>query len=119
MNALYYAAEFADKALEISHAIDDKLALADIYKVKGIIERKLKNFKLAEEYLLGSLRINNILGNEMNIAETSLELAVLYEQINNSFSRKQYLQSSLDYYKEINASTKIKKIEELLNFEAA
>ncbi len=119
MNALYYAAEFADKALEISHAIDDKLALADIYKVKGIIERQLKNFKVAEEYLLNSLRINNILGNEMNIAETSLELAILYEHINNSNSRKFYLKSSLDYYKEINASTKIKKIEELLNFEAA
>ncbi|MGE5796572.1 MAG: tetratricopeptide repeat protein [Ignavibacteria bacterium] len=119
MNALYYAAEFADKALEISHAIDDKLALADIYKVKGIIERKLRNFKVAEEFLQNSLRINNTLGNEMNIAETSLELALLYENMNNSNSRKLYLKSSLDYYKEINASSKIKKIEELLNFEAA
>ncbi|HVO73190.1 MAG TPA: tetratricopeptide repeat protein [Ignavibacteriaceae bacterium] len=119
MNALYYAAEFADKALEISHAIDDKLALADIYKVKGIIERKLKNFKVAEEFLLNSLRINNSLGNEMNIAETSLELALLYENIHNTDSRQFYLKSSLDYYKEINASSKIKKIEELLNYAAA
>jgi hypothetical protein len=48
-----------------------------------------------------------------------LELALLYENIHNTNSRQFYLKSSLDYYKEINASSKIKKIEELLNFEAA
>jgi len=119
MNALYFAAEFADKALEISHTIDDKLTLADIYKVKGIIERQLKNFEAAESYLLNSLRINTALKNDMNIAETSLELAVLYEEMKNSKSKQVYLKSSIDYFKEINASAKVKRIEETLSFEAA
>jgi tetratricopeptide (TPR) repeat protein len=113
------AAEFTDKALEISHLLDDKLTSADVFKVKGIIERRLKNYKLSESYLLNSLRINTSLRNEMNIAETSLELADLYEEINISRSKKSYLASALKYYKQINASQKIKEIENKLSIAIA
>jgi hypothetical protein len=104
-------AVFADKAFEISHDVDDKLTLADLYKVKGIIERRLKNYQLAESYLLNSLRINNSLKNEMNIAETSLELAALYNDIDDPENKKAYLKSALGYYKQIDASEKVKEIE--------
>ncbi len=119
MNEIHNAVEFVDKALEISHSIDDKLTLADIYKIKGIIERQLKNYKVSESYLLSSLRINNALKNEMNIAETSLELAVLYGELKNSNSKDFHLRCSLSYYREINATSKVKKIEEILSAEAA
>lgn len=119
MNTLYYAAEFADKAMEISHHLDDKLTLADLYRVKGLLERKMKNYSASEGYLLDSLRINTSLKNEMNIAETSFELAVLYKEMNNSKSKQSYLKSSLDYFKQISAAEKIKKIEELIGAEAA
>jgi len=119
MNEIHNAVEFVDKALEISHSIDDKLTLADIYKVKGIIERHLKNYKVSESYLLSSLRINNALKNEMNIAETSLELAVLYGELKNLDSKDFHLRSSLGYYREINAASKVKRIEEILTAEAA
>jgi len=105
------ASEFLDKALEISHYVGDKLTFGDLYKLKGIIERQLKNYKLSESYLLNSLRINTSLKNEMNIAETSFELGVLYEEINNSISKKSYLESALNYYKQINASQKVKAVE--------
>ncbi len=113
------ALEFADKALELSHLIDDKLTLADIYKVKGILERKLKKFSSSENFLLSSLRINTSLKNEMNIAETSLELAQLYMELNNLELKNSYLRSSLNYFKEINASIKVKQIEEMLDYQAA
>ncbi len=100
------AAVFVDKALEISHKVDDKLTSADIYKVKGIIERHLKNYKLSESYLLNSLRINKSLKNEMNIAETSLELAALYEEMDNSKSKNSYLKNALNYYKQIQCFSK-------------
>ncbi len=119
MNTLYYAAEFADKALEISHYLDDKLTLADLYKVKGVLERKLKNYSASENYLLDSLRINTSLKNEMNIAETSFELAILYKEMNDSKSRQSYLKSSLDYFKQISAAERVKRIEELIAVEAA
>ncbi len=115
--AFYYAAEFADKALEISHDINDKATLAEIYKIKGIIERELKNFDIAEIHFLNSIRINTTLKNEMNTAETYVELGVLYRELNNSNSKRSSLQNALGYYKKIKSSIKIKKIEEILNFQ--
>jgi tetratricopeptide (TPR) repeat protein len=111
---LYYASEFADKALDISSSTDDKLTSADIYRVKGIIERRRKNYNDAETYLLTSLRINTTLKNEQNIAVTSVELAVLYEEINNSQFKKSYLTSALNYFKQINAFKEVKKLENML-----
>ncbi len=99
--------------------MDDKLTSADIFKVKGIIERHLHNYKLSESYLINSLRINTSLKNEINIAETSLELAVLYEEIDNSNSRKSYLESALKHYKQIQVSQKVKEIEIMLGLEVA
>jgi len=111
---IYYASEFADKALEISNSTDDKLTVADSYRVKGIIERLGKHFGAAETSLLTSLRINTELKNEHHIALTSLELAVLYEEKNNSQSKQSYLTSALNYYKQINAFNEVKKIEIML-----
>ncbi|MCH7962414.1 MAG: tetratricopeptide repeat protein [Bacteroidetes bacterium] len=111
---LYYASEFADKALDMSNSTDDKLTSADIYRVKGIIERRRKNYNDAETYLLNSLRMNTSLKNEQNIAETSIELAVLYQEKNNSQSKNSYLTSALNYFKQINAFKKVKKIEDML-----
>jgi len=119
LNNFYYASEFVDKALELSHNLDDKLTLADLYKIKGIIEKRLGNFESSETYLLNSLRINQSLNNEMNIAETSLELGLLYEKMNDSHSKNSYLEKSHKYFKNIEAQTKVRSIEEMLGFSSA
>ncbi len=119
MDDFYYASEFADKALDISHSTDDKLTSADSYRVKGIIERSRKNFDAAETYLLTSVRINTNLKNEHNIALTSLELAALYEEKNNSQSKESYLTRALNYFKQINAFKEVKKIEDMLGIGTA
>ena len=116
---LYYAAEFADKALDISNSTDDKLTSADSYRVKGIIERSRKNFDAAETHLLTSVRINTSLKNEHNIALTSLELATLYEEKNNSQSKESYLTRALNYFKQINAFKEVKKIEDMFGIGTA
>ena len=115
MDDIYYADKFADKALDISNSIDDKLTSADSYRVKGIIERLRKNYNDSESFLLNSLRMNTSLNNEKNIAETSFELAVLYEEKNNSQSKNSYLTRALNYFKRINAYKKVEKIEDMLN----
>jgi adenylate cyclase len=119
LNDLHYASEFADKALEVSHNLDDKLALADIYRVKGIIEKQLNNFIASETYLLNSLRINQSFNNEMNEAETSFELGLLYDKMNDSHSKNSCLESSHKYFKNIGAIAKAERIEELLGFSSA
>jgi len=114
MDAIYYATGFADKALDISNNIDDKLTSADIYRVKGIIERRLKNYNAAETFLLNSLRMNISLKNTMNIAETSFELGLLSDEIGNESEKTDWLQKSLRYYSDIDATEKVTMIEELL-----
>ena len=119
LDDLYYAAEFADKALEIGHNLDDRLTVADIYKVKGVIERHLENYNTSETYLLNSLRINQSMNNEMNIAETLFELGLLYGKMNKPDSQNSYLRKSQDYYRNIEAFSKVKSIDALLGFSSA
>lgn len=119
MDDLYYASEFADKALYISNSTGDKLSSADSYRVKGIIERRRKNYTDAENFLLNSLRMNTSLKNEKNIAETSFELAVLSEERNNSQSKESYLTSALKYFKQINAFNEVKKIKDMMGVGSA
>ena len=110
-----YALEFADKALELGNTLDDKLTIADSYKIKGIIERNRGNYSTAEHYLLTSLRMNTKLNNTMNIAETSFELGILYQGYDEMDKRDEFLNSSLSYFKKINARSKVMKIEEILD----
>ena len=114
-NDIINAARFADKALDISNATDDKLTSADIYKVKGLIERSRKNYHDAETFLLNSLRMNTSLKNIRNIAETSFELGLLSSDMGNESGKIDWLQKSLDYYSEIGSAEKVTIIEELLN----
>ncbi len=50
---------FADKSMEVAHKINDKLTIAEVYKIKGIIQRTVKNFILAENYFETSLRLKH------------------------------------------------------------
>lgn len=119
LNDFHYASEFADAAFTLSHDLDDKLSLADAYKVKGIIERYLENYKASETYLLNSLRINRSLYNELNIAETSFELGLLYEKMNDFQAKTSNLNKSKEYFNTIGATSKVAIIEELLGFSTA
>ncbi len=114
-NDLYNAVGFADKALDISNATDDKLTSADIYRVKGVIERSRKNYNDAETFLLNSLRMNKSLKNTRNIAETFFELGLLSADMGNETEKTDWLQKSLCYYSDIDATEKVTLIKQLLN----
>jgi tetratricopeptide (TPR) repeat protein len=108
------ASQFADKAMEVCHQIDDKLSIADIYRTKSIIERKLNNYPLAESYLQSSLRLNEKMKNTLNVAETSYELASLYGDLTRQDEKQKYLREALTRYREVQAEERVQKIEKLL-----
>ncbi len=114
MDDIYNAAGFADKALDLSNTTDDKLTSADIYSVKGIIERHRKNYNAAKTFLLNSLSMYTSLKNTLNIAETSFELGLLNDDVGNEREKTDWLQKSLRYYSDIDATEKVTMIEELL-----
>ena len=107
------AIAFADKALEISFKINDRLTIADSYKIKGIIQRELKKNEFAENYLQTSLRINKETDNKLNYAETSYELGLLYKDWKKEKS-VQYLNEALKVNKEIGLRSEADKIKILL-----
>ncbi len=72
---------FTDKALEVAYKINDALSIAEVYKIKGMIQSDLENFELSEEMFESSLRINNDLESNLNKAETLSELSTLHDKI--------------------------------------
>lgn len=109
------ASEFAYKAMDTAIKIEDKLTIADVYRVIGVLERKLKSYKTAQKYLEISLRLNSEFNNKLNTAETAFELGILNGEIDNEPDKNHWLKKSLDYYMEIGANTRVKLIEGLIN----
>ncbi len=114
LNNIEGALEFAHKAMDLAIVIQDKLTTAEVYRLIGSLERKLNHYETARMYLDISFRLNTNLENKLNIAETALELARLAEDTNNSEECINWYKRALEYYSEINAVNKIKKIEEKL-----
>lgn len=112
---LFHAELFADKALSLSHLLDDKLTVADIYRIRGVIAREKLEYQTAESYLMIGLRINTKQRNALNIAECSFELGILYKaQLKNEQSNL-YFNQAVDYFTRCKAEDKIIKIKNLMN----
>ncbi len=109
------ALAFADKALEVSHVIDDKLSIADVYRTKSIIERKTNNFKQAENYLYSSIRLNQNKDNVLNTAEAKMELGDLYGQMELTSDKENMLRESLSEYRKLDITDRVKQVEEMLS----
>jgi tetratricopeptide (TPR) repeat protein len=106
---------FADKAMQICSRTNDKLSVADVYKIKGVIQRERNNFAEAENFLKTSLRINKEYGNKFNEAETYLELASLYKKIGNPGKSNLMFTEALKYFRSLKAEVKVKAIKEQIS----
>jgi tetratricopeptide (TPR) repeat protein len=105
---------FANKAMEICYKTNDKLSVAEIYKVEGMIKRLQKNYAKAESFLKTSLRINQEYKNKLNEAETYLELGILYNDWEKTSRAETSFKDALKYFKNIKAINEIKNIEQYL-----
>jgi len=92
---------YTNKAMEIAYKINDTLSIADIYKIKGMIQSEMENFQLSEEFFETSIRLNKDLENKLNEAESSAELGKLLQKNNKEEEAKPYINSAASYYKEI------------------
>ena len=100
--------------------INDRLSIADIYKVKGVILSNLKNYDLAEELIENSLRLNKDTQNKLNYAESSSEIGKLCLQKQKPGEAKNHLTEALKYYKKIkNEKTSLALTESLEKIEIA
>lgn len=107
--------EYCYKAMDIAVKIEDRMTIADVYRVIGIIERNYKHYDLAEKYLNISMRLNDEIKNRLNTAETSYEFGLLYNESGNETEKSDWLKKALKYYEEIKASSKVNNISGLLS----
>ena len=114
MNDIYNAAVYADKALDHSNTTDDKLTSADIYRVKGIVERRRKNYSAAKIFLQNSLEMHTSLKNTTNIVEISFESGLLNDDVDNECEKTDWLQKSFRYNSDIDATRNVTMFGELL-----
>jgi adenylate cyclase len=114
LHNLPMASVFSDKVMKACHNINDRLSVADIYKVKGIITRELGEFERSEILLKTSLMMNLKLGNKLNEAETSFELGRLYCKLNDKKKSVKWFTKAFTYYKGQGTKKKIMEIEPLL-----
>lgn len=104
------AEAFTNKALEIAYKINDRLSIADVYRIKGIIQSDLENFELSEEMFENSLRLNEDLENQFNSAETKIELSKTYKKFGKNDESNKLLSSANSYYNLIKAKAYIDEL---------
>lgn len=110
INELKLASFYAAKAMDVCYQVNNLIAIADIYKLKGIIAKKQSEFQLAEEFLKASLRLNSELKNDLNFAEAAVEIGLLYKELHVDKSYDFYFNKALEYYQSIDAKDKIAEI---------
>ena len=93
--------------MDVAIKIEDRLTIADVYRVIAIIEKNYKHYDLAEKYLNISLRLNDEIKNRLNTAETSYEFGLLYKESGNNKEKDDWLKKALKYYEEIKAVQKV------------
>ena len=96
---------YSQKAIELSYLLNDRLSIADVHKILGVISKKQKNYSLAENYLLTSLRLNHELNEELNAADANYELGLLYKEKGNKDNARIHLTCALNYYIHNNSKT--------------
>jgi len=101
--------------MEVSYKINDKLTIAEVYRIKGIVRRNKKDYHVAENYLFTSMRLNKEAGNQLNIAETNFELGLLFEQVKDKAKSELHFREALAYYRKIKAKEEIKEINKHLS----
>ncbi len=108
------ANEHLEKARSISYRSNDRLTLADLYRVQGLIERKKKKYDLAELFFKTSTRINTELENKLNVAEAREELGKMLIEVKRDKKARSHLDDALNYYRQIGFESKIHEINKLI-----
>jgi tetratricopeptide (TPR) repeat protein len=108
------AQAFSDKAMDGALKLNDRLSVADIYKIKGIIEKILLNYDAAEDYFRKSIRINLEVENILNLAESTFELGMMYNELSKKKEAIEQLTISLENYRKLDAHVMSERLEKII-----
>lgn len=103
------------QAKEIFKKLDDKLGLADVFKLKGMLSKKLKDWESSDKYFKKSIKIYSQQGDRLNEGETYYEwgdMLILKKDMNLA---KKKLSKSKKILESIGTKKYLREIEEKLN----
>jgi tetratricopeptide (TPR) repeat protein len=115
LHDLPMALKLVNQAIEVFTKSNERLRLADSYKVKGIIHREMGSLHAAESYLQTSLRINIDINNLLNIAESYFEIGILEMKRKRTEEALQAFQEAKVAFKKVGAQQEVKKIEDQMS----
>jgi tetratricopeptide (TPR) repeat protein len=114
LNQIDKANTYLIECQDISYKINDRLTLADSFKVESWICKNQNDFQAAETLLQTSVKINEEFKNFGNLAESHLELGKLYKELQKEQSND-YLLKALKFYRKSNNAEMINTITSLLS----
>ncbi len=97
------ARKSAEEALQIFDGLDQRGHKSVAYKILGVVYRETGNFMLAESRLRAALEMSSEVGATLIQAETSRELAVLYQQMGRNQETLKLLTSAHRLFGRLNA----------------
>ena len=105
----------ATTAFRIFSGLGERLSVAEVYKIFGIINRENKRYDTALSYLENSKRINEDYDDSLNLGETMMEMAKLYGMKGGEIAKaKESAQTAISCFKRINADVRVSQAKELL-----
>lgn len=105
---------FANRALRTFRQLKDHLGVADTYKVKGVVQREMMNFNVAELYLKTSIKLNQEYDNSLNLAEDYFELGVLHRVKGEKTEALNAFRKSMTYFREVGVQHEMKTVQEAI-----
>ena len=114
MKDLRMALSFVHHALACFNASNDRLSIADSYKVKGMIHREMKKYNFASSYFQTSLRMNIELKNQLNTGETYYEIGILETMKKQPAEARKAFEGAVECFKAVGARKDVERAEGML-----
>ncbi len=98
------------KAFKIYSRLHDRLVLADIYRVFGMLYRKQHSYQLAESQLKISLDLNDEFSHIRYLTETHYEFSLLSRDQGDARSRKTHLKNAISFARKMGAAKRVERL---------
>ena len=101
------ATALATTAFHTFAEMGDRVSMADAYKTFGIINRQRANYESALSFFENSKKINEDYNNYLNLGQTLLEMALLYQKLNDKTKAKELVNDAIECFKQIESDTRV------------
>ncbi len=101
------ATALATTAFHTFAEMGDRVSMADAYKTFGIINRQRANYEAALSFFENARKINEDYNNYLNLGQTLLEMALLYQKLNDKTNAKKFVGDAIECFKQIESDTRV------------